>query len=77
MKIIHNFTEDFKLNQEYKNNVFYLDDPKDTKQVEIFKKNLDFVTTLELDRVDMIYNECELVVAIYDDVYKKFLEVID
>jgi len=77
MKIIHNFTEDFKLNQEYKNNVFYLDDPKDTKQVEIFKKNLDFVTTLELDRVDMIYKECELVVAIYDDVYKKFLEVVN
>lgn len=77
MKIIHNFTEDFKLNQEYKNNVFYLDDPKDTKHFEIFKKNLDFVTTLELDRVDMIYKECELVVAIYDDVHKKFLEVVD
>ena len=75
MKIIHNFTEDFKLNQEY--NVFYLDDPKDMKQVEIFKKNLDFITTLELDRVDMIYYDAKMVVAIYDDVYKKFLEVVD
>lgn len=75
MKIIHNFTEDFKLNQE--NNVFYLDDPKDMKQVEIFKKNLDFVTTLELDRVDMIYYDAKMVVAIYDDIYKKFLEVVD
>lgn len=76
MKIIHNFSEDFELNQEYKNNVFYLDNPEDLEQMKMFKNNQEYIDIRELDKVDMIYYNAYMIIAIYDDVYAQFLEKI-